>query len=229
MARAKQAGLLIAGGGLAGCLAALAMARLRPDVPVTLVEESGSFGGNHIWSFFDADVADADRWLVDPFVAARWPGYYVAFPGHSRKLRHGYNSARSALLDAHVRETLGPDRYRLNSKIAAVRADSLVLADGETIRGEGAIDARGAANLSMLDLGWQKFVGREYRFAAPHGLDRPVIMDATVDQSEGYRFVYNLPFSDDHMLIEDTYYSDTPALDRAELGRRIDAYAERCG
>ena len=39
-------------------------------------------------------------------------------------------------------------------------------------------------------------------------------MDATVDQSDGYRFVYCLPFADDRLLIEDTYYSTDPALDR---------------
>ena len=28
-----------------------------------------------------------------------------------------------------------------------------------------------------LDLGWQKFLGVEYRFAAPHGLARPIVME----------------------------------------------------
>jgi lycopene beta-cyclase len=79
----------------------------------------------------------------------------------------------------------------------------------------------------MLDLGWQKFVGREYRFSEPHKVDRPVIMDATVDQSEGYRFVYCLPFSETRMLVEDTYYSDTPELDAAATGNRLDAYVAK--
>ncbi|HEY0625107.1 MAG TPA: lycopene beta-cyclase CrtY [Allosphingosinicella sp.] len=227
MAKGDERRLLIAGGGLAGCLAALAMAHRRPDVPLLIVEEGQSFGGNHIWSFFDADVAAEDRWLIEPLIGARWRGYYVAFPQHRKKFAHGYNSMPSELLDRHVRETLGSDRYRLGAKIVAVREDELVLEGGERLKGAGAIDARGAANLSLLDLGWQKFVGREYRFAEPHGVDLPVIMDATVDQSEGYRFVYNLPFSDEHMLVEDTYYSDTPDLDLPELGARIEAYLQK--
>ena len=202
--------LVIAGGGLAGCLAALALARLRPEVELLLVEQGESFGGNHIWSFFDADVAAEDRWLVEPFVAARWDGYQVAFPDRRRTLPTGYNSCRSELLDALMRERLRPDQYRLG-----VEADEAGID----------IDARGPAGLDALDLGWQKFVGREYRLAVPHGLTDPIVMDATVDQAEGYRFVYCLPFAADRLLIEDTYYSTDPALDRAALGGRIEAYA----
>jgi lycopene beta-cyclase len=221
--------LLIAGGGLAGSLAALAMAKLRPEVPILLVEEGESFGGNHIWSFFDEDVEDTDRSLVEPLISHRWQGYYVAFPGHSRKLKAGYNSVRSEQLDQVVRHTLRPDQYRLGTKVVAVRENELVLLGGEKIRADGAIDARGAANLSMLDLGWQKFVGREYRFAEPHKVDRPVIMDATVDQSDGYRFVYCLPFDEHRMLIEDTYYADTPELDVNGVGERLEAYVATRG
>jgi lycopene beta-cyclase len=227
MPRGKRSGLLIAGGGLAGCLAALAMAQRRPDVPILLVEEADHFGGNHIWSFFDSDVEPEDRWLVDPLIAHKWEGYYVAFPGHSRKFRTAYNSIRSDRLDVLVRETLNPDQYRLGTRIAAVREREIVLTDGEVIKADGAIDARGAANLSMLDLGWQKFVGREYRFERPHGLDRPVVMDATVEQLDGYRFVYCLPFDTHRMLIEDTYYSDAPELDEVAVGERLDAYVAR--
>ena len=229
MAKGKRDGLLIAGGGLAGSLAALAMAERRPEVPILLVEEGESFGGNHIWSFFDADVEAEDRWLVDPLVAHHWEGYYVAFPEHSRKLKAGYNSVRSADLDKLVRQRLRPDQYRLGTKVVAVRDNELVLLGGEKIKADGAIDARGAANLSMLDLGWQKFVGREYSFSEPHRVDKPVIMDATVDQSEGYRFVYCLPFSDTRMLVEDTYYSDKPEIDLARVGERLDAYVVKRG
>jgi lycopene beta-cyclase len=209
---------------LSGCLAALAMAKARPEVPILLVEEGESFGGNHTWSFFDADVDAEDRWIVEPLIAKSWQGYYVAFPEHSRKLKAIYNAIRSTDLDRLVRQTLRPDQYRLGTKVAAVRDNELLLLGGEKIRADGAIDARGAANLSMLDLGWQKFLGREYRFARPHGLDRPVIMDATVDQLGGYRFVYCLPFTETDMLVEDTYYADGPELDAAALGERLDAY-----
>ena len=59
--------IAIVGGGLAGGLAALALAAKRPDLDVRLVEP-GPIGGNHIWSFFDSDIAKKDRWLVAPLV-----------------------------------------------------------------------------------------------------------------------------------------------------------------
>lgn len=207
--------LVIAGGGLAGCLAALALAKLRPELPFVLVEAGERFGGEHVWSCFDSDVAAADRWLIEPMIAASWDGYDVRFPGRRRTLPTRYHSLTSARLDRTMRAALGPDRYRLGEGVAA----------GERID----IDARGAGNLSALDLGWQKFVGRHYRLVAPHGLTRPIVMDACVDQADGYRFVYCLPFAPDRLLIEDTYYSTDSSLDVAALGGRIEAYAAAQG
>ena len=56
MARGRRDGILIAGGGLAGCLAALAMARYRPDVPLLIVEERETFGGDGYRLFADAEL-----------------------------------------------------------------------------------------------------------------------------------------------------------------------------
>ncbi len=221
--------LVIAGGGLAGCLAAMALVRLRPDVPVLLVEGGGAFGGNHVWSWFDADVAEADRWLVAPFTAHHWADYDIAFPQRHRTLPTGYNSARSTLLDAAVRERLRPEQYRLGAPIAAIAPGAVILRSGERIEGSAVIDARGPEPTDALQLGWQKFVGQEVRLAEPHELARPIVMDACVDQHDGYRFVYCLPFAADRLLIEDTYYSNDPGLDRPLLAARIAAYAESRG
>ena len=72
MARGKRDGLLIAGGGLAGSLAAIALAKLRPEVPLLLVEEGESFGGDHIWSFYDEDLDEEERQLVEPLTTQSW-------------------------------------------------------------------------------------------------------------------------------------------------------------
>jgi lycopene beta-cyclase len=221
--------LVIAGGGLAGCLAALTFATVRPDVRLLLLEQGDSFGGNHIWSFFEDDVAEEDYWLVEPMIAGRWPGYDVRFPARKRRLPTGYNSLRSDWLDQQVRERLRPDQYRLGAPIASVEAKAVVLGTGERIEADIVVDARGPGSAETLDLAWQKFVGREYRLSAPHGLDRPIVMDACVDQAEGYRFVYCLPFAADRLLIEDTYYSTEAELDRESLGRRIEEYAAAQG
>src|SRR5688500_6754649 len=109
----EQGPLVIAGGGLAGCLAALALAVRRPEVPLLLVEQGEGFGGEHVWSFFDADIEAQDRWLVEPMIARSWPAYDVHFPARSRTLASGYASLRSELLDREMRVKLRPDQYRL--------------------------------------------------------------------------------------------------------------------
>jgi lycopene beta-cyclase len=224
MAQSKRDGLLIAGGGLAGCLAALAMAKQRPEVPLMLVEDSDRFGGNHIWSFLEPEIPEEHRWLIDPLISMSWPGYYVAFPGRSRKLSIPCYGIRSEDLDGLVRDTLRPDQYRLNTRVVAVRENELGLPGGEAIRADAAIDTRGPSSLSMLALGWRKFVGREFQFDRPHRVDLPVLVDATVDQVDGFHFFYCLPLSEDRLLVEDTYFSDTPHFDKDKIRGRIEAY-----
>lgn len=205
-----DAPLTIVGGGLAGGLIAFALSERRPDVRVSLIERGAALGGNHVWSFFDSDVAEEDRWIVAPFVSHRWDGYEVRFPGHRRVLSTPYSSIESEQFDRVLRERLPVGSVRL----------------GEAAEPDGAaIDARGAGDLSALDLGWQKFVGRMLRIAGGHGLTRPVVMDATVEQIDGYRFVYLLPFDAERVFVEDTYYGDAPELDLPAIGARIHAYA----
>jgi len=226
--------LVIAGGGLGGCLTALALARLRPDIPILLLEAGATFGGNHLWSFFDPDVGTDQRRLVDPIVAHRWESYDVIFPARQRTISTGYSSASSDLLDRHLKETLRPDQYRLDAAVVAVRAHSVELVGGEVIPARAVIDARGFPSLPeaqrrALDLAWQKFVGRDYRLGGQHGLERPIVMDSRVEQIDGYRFVYCLPFAEDRLLVEDTYYSTDPTLDVPALGARVDLYVDARG
>jgi lycopene beta-cyclase len=54
-------------------------------------------------------------------------------------------------------------------------------------------------------------------------------MDATVDQIDGYRFVYCLPFSPTEIFVEDTYYSDDKAIDAEATRERIASYAAERG
>jgi lycopene beta-cyclase len=225
MAQSFDCDLAILGGGLAGSLIALAFTRLRPDINLLLIEQGGVLGANHLWSFFDSDIKPADRWLIDPLITHRWlQGYEVRFPTYRRTLKPPYNSIASAQLDAHARTILA-DRVLLNAEITEASPTQVTLSSGRVIRARAVIDARGGGDLSALECGWQKFVGQALRLARPHGLDRPVIMDATVDQIDGYRFIYLLPFDDHSVFVEDTYYSNSPDLDVPALTERIAHYA----
>jgi lycopene beta-cyclase len=221
--------LIIAGGGLASCLAALALAERRPDVEFLVVEEGERFGGNHVWSFFDGDVEDRDHWLIEPLAGRRWSEHEVRFPNRFRTLGFGYNSVKSADLDSRMRSALPADRYRLRSRIAEIGPGHVTLTTGERLAAPAVIDARGAGPLPKLDLAWQKFVGLTCRFDQDHGIARPVIMDACVEQDDGYRFVYSLPFSATEMLVEDTYYSTSPILDVPLVRCRVKSHLRRRG
>lgn len=229
MANGLDCDLAIVGGGLAGSLVALAFARLRPEVRLLLLEQEDRLGGNHLWSFFDGDVRAADRWLIDPLITHRWPqGHEVRFPTYVRRLDTPYNSIASSRLDEHVRDVLA-DHVLLGTAVESVAPHSILLADGRTIQARAVLDARGGGDLTALQCGWQKFVGQALRLREPHGIDRPVIMDATVEQADGYRFVYLLPWDDHTLFVEDTYYSDSPDLDVPALDARIVAHAASAG
>ena len=227
MAETRKTHLLIAGGGLAGGLIALAVAQRQPEIGITIVEGRPRLGGNHIWSFFETDVAPADRGLVEPLICHRWDGHDVRFPGYARTLKGGYCSIESERLDSHVRAKLPPEAV-VTGMIAAIDVKGATLDDGTRIEAKGVIDARGPRDMKVA-LGWQKFLGQQLRLEAPHGLIRPVIMDATVDQEEGYRFVYLLPFGPETLFVEDTYYSTDARTDADLLRMRIANYADSQG
>jgi lycopene beta-cyclase len=169
-------------------------------------------------------VAPSASWLVEPLITRCWPGYDVAFPGHRRTLAVPYRSVTSEGFAAVLRERVPPTAF-VEGRVASAESGRVNLADGRTITATAVLDARGPGAASTLQLGWQKFVGQTLHTAQPHRVSRPMVMDATVEQIDGFRFVYLLPFGPNEIFVEDTYYSDTPDLDRPLLQKRISAYA----
>jgi len=223
-----SADALIVGGGLASSLIALRLKRARPALKIIVLEREHRIGGEHTWSHFATDVSPAISEWMGPLIVHDWPGYDVRFPAHRRTLPTHYRAITSARLHAVMSELLGEDAW-LGVEASEVKAESVRLVDGRRLAAPLVIDARGPRRSSHLALGWQKFLGQEVRLAAPHGLTRPIVMDATVAQLDGYRFLYVLPMGADRMLIEDTRYSDGPALDRGQLAHDIAAYAAAQG
>jgi lycopene beta-cyclase len=219
----------IVGGGLAGGLIALALRRRRPDLDVRVIEGSSRLGGNHLWSFFASDIDPAHRWVVAPLIGHGWARYDVAFPDHARTLKARYYSVESSHFDRVLRHELPREALLFGRQVVTVTPTSVQLAGGGLVEARGVIDCRGAADLSLLELGWQKFLGRELALSEPHAVPNPVVMDATVPQIDGYRFLYTLPFTPTRLFVEDTYYSDTPDIDAVALGERIDLHATRQG
>lgn len=217
--------IAILGGGLAGGLIALAMAAHRPELRVMIIERAEKLGGEHVWSFFASDLSPQGTALVEPLIAARWDRYAVHFPGHSRALETPYRSATSDRLDTAVRGALPSDCILTGTEAVDATPTSIRLGNGRSISAGGVIDARGTSALPHMTGGWQKFLGQMLRLNEPHGLTIPVVMDARIEQADGYRFVYCLPFSANEVFVEDTYYADSPELDPPMLRRRLADYA----
>ncbi len=220
--------LVLVGGGLANCLIAYRLAARRPDVQTIIVEQGATLGGHHTWSFHEHDLSAIQWSWMRPFAEHSWPRHEVRFPGKTRSLSSGYHTVSSRHLARIVTAALG-DRIRLDTEVREVTPNSVVLADGSTVRAAAVIDGRGDPRSPHLDIAYQKFIGRFVTTRDDHGLIAPILMDATVVQRDGYRFIYTLPFSDRSLLIEDTRYSESPNLDRDAVLPAINGYAHALG
>lgn len=230
---------VLVGGGLQSALIALALLQ-RPSgrAPrIAIVERDDVLGGNHTWSFHDTDVPLEARALVEPLVVARWPEWDVAFPGLRRTFHAGYASISSPRLHevvARALEASGGALLTSSEAISVSESDVAILpasrphrtVESRTVRGRMVVDARGPTRMSVA-CGYQKFVGLELELARPTERARPTLMDATLPQTDGFRFVYTLPLSPTRVLVEDTFFSDTSSLDQRASHEVLLDYAAR--
>jgi len=222
---------LLIGGGLQNALIALALLEANPARRIALVERGPRLGGNHTWCFHADDIPDGSRAFVDPLVVHRWPGYSVAFPNLIREVPAPYAGVTSERLHEVVAARFASHpqcELILDAAVSAVTSDSATLVDGRVLHGQVVIDSRGPDD-TIPDTAFQKFLGLEVETEGPHGLERPWLMDATVPQTDGFRFFYVLPLSPTRLLIEDTYFADDAKLDVEALRAGIHAYANSRG
>nr|WP_298930579.1 lycopene beta-cyclase CrtY [uncultured Erythrobacter sp.] len=226
----------IVGGGLSGGLIALALHQARPDFRIALIEGGKTLGGNHRWSWFSSDLSDEGRALLSSFRKEGWDdGYEVRFPKYKRKLKTGYRSLSSVNFHERLSRALPEGTLHLGRRASGIDARGVDFDDGSRINARCVIDCRTFSSSQHLRGGWQVFLGRHMKLEEAHGIARPVIMDAAVDQvaphgnGGAYRFVYVLPLGAHDVFVEDTYYADDPDLDRSALSARIDQYCHQNG
>ena len=215
--------ILIAGGGLASCLLAFRIKSLSSDFDFLVVEKDNQLGGNHNWSFHTTDISNSQLEWLSPLITNRWYQHDVVFPSHSRTINGGYNTISS--IDMHKKLMPLIDSHVLfNSSIKYLDNKSAKLDDGTLVEADIVIDAMGYSPLDDISIAYQKFVGIEIDLNESHNIERPILMDASVEQTDGYRFIYTLPFTDKRLLIEDTRYSDTMHIDEEEYLAEIIKY-----
>lgn len=222
--------LALCGGGLQSGLIVAALCGAGCPVSVALAERE-RIGGNHTWCFHAGDLSPAMRRHVEPFVAYRWSSYEVRFPGYRRVLDMPYAMISSERLRTEVLRMVAARSGSVACEHTPAEVDgsgTVRLADGRTLAARTVIDARGADG-AAAPCGWQKFHGEEITLRRAHGLARPIVMDATVAQRDGYRFMYVLPLTPTRVLVEDTSFSDGPELDSDERRRCIDEWLRERG
>lgn len=192
--------LIICGGGLWGGLLSYRLNQLNPAKTLKLYEKQAFLGGNHTWSFHESDVSkEALEWLK-PFIVKSWEGYKVKFPAYERSFKGRYHSITSEKFHEVILKAVGNDKIRLSQECPEREF----------------VDARGTYPYED-EVGYQKFVGLHIKLNKPHNLKEPILMDSTIEQKDGFRFIYYLPFNETELLIEDTYYSTSSDLDIEKL------------
>ncbi len=224
---------VLVGGGLANSLLALALLERRPETRLILIERESQIGGEHTWCFHERDVPKELSAVVEDLIEFRWPGYDVRFPGFTRRLDSSYRGFGTKRLAQCLEQAFSKApgaELRTGTSARTVAPHVVELEGGERLEAGWVIDARGPQPAEARGrAGYQIFLGRELELSAGHGLERPVVMDATVEQEGGYRFVYVLPLGERRLLIEDTVFADAPELDEERFGERLDNYVKAAG
>jgi lycopene beta-cyclase len=220
--------IVLVGAGLASAIIAQRLSTVRDAPQIVILEATDKPFGEHTWSFHKADLQPSSFSWLAPLIAHEWDGQSVRFGSYERHFPSGYASLTSESVSAAI-ERLPNVSLSKNVEVTALLPAHVTFPDGSTLFASCVIDCRGYRPSSSMVLGYQKFVGLEVELSEPHGLPRPVIMDATVDQLDGYRFVYLLPMSPTRLMIEDTRYSEGADLEYAVISEDINAYAARQG
>jgi lycopene beta-cyclase len=221
----------ILGGGLSGGLCALAMAEHAPHLRVAVVEQGECLAGNHTWCCHGSDVSmlagDAVGAWFRTVVQHRWTQYHVAFPDFTRTITGDYLCIPAESLQREVTRAMArPGAHlMLGERVQSATFRDVRLESGSHLQAKLVIDARGSRTATG-DCGYQKFLGWEIETAevAPALGRAPTLMDARVQQLDGYRFVYVLPMSPTRFLVEDTYFSRAAVLEREVVSERLRKY-----
>jgi lycopene beta-cyclase len=223
-----KADLILVGGGLANSLLACRLRALRPELRIVMIERQAALGGNHTWSFHGSDISARQLDWLRPMIERSWSAHDLRFPERERRLPGTYHSVFAEGLDRVVRPMLG-DGLLAGASVTQVEPRAVTLADGRRLEAPAVIDGRGDPGERHLDVRFQKFLGWLVELDGDADLELPLLMDATVAQEDGFRFMYTLPFGRRRLLIEDTRYSDTPSLDRQPMREAIRDYAVERG
>ena len=225
---------LLVGGGLQSGLMAMAINHYQPRARVAIVERDAQLAGNHTWSFHRSDIpSECEAWAT-PCIESQWPQYEILVGGRRRLVHIPYATCSSTHFATTVTAQLRGEGCKIltNTNVSEVLRNCVRLSDGTELRGTVVLDNRGplAKAQEFSGGGFQKFWGFEVQLSADWPTPHPIVMDDRIDQTDGFRFVYSLPFEPRRVLVEDTRFSNSSSIQRSECLQHVTSYlaARRC-
>ncbi len=180
--------------------------------------------GNHTWCFHRSDLSTEEMSLLQDLVSHCWNSYHVAFPQHLRHFTSDYMAIESQDF-AKKLMAMYLDSISLNQTIEVNKKTGDLTLNGNLIETDLTIDARGWCDEKIsAHRAYQKFVGWEVEFSRDIDSSSVFLMDAKVEQIDGYRFMYTLPYSPKRFLVEDTYYSNDGEINFSAIEERLKKY-----
>ncbi len=232
------ASIAILGGGCAGLSLALELAEKFPGIDIAILEARRELTHDRTWCFWQFESG-----RFDPLVTHRWNTCIVGGGGRVSRLDCRSTpychipSGKFYEWALHRLERLGRVQIEFGVRASTIEEQDsgvqLLSSDGEGSRRREfsmVFDGRPPERASNADRRFtlsQHFLGREVIFADDR-LDPKVVtlMDFDVDQAEGLHFMYMLPYSPRHALIESTFMTP-PGAPMPDYDRHIENYLER--
>ena len=226
---------ILVGGGLQSGLIALALKHYQSHAKILIVERGDRLGGNHTWSFHPKDVsATANEWL-NSVVEYKWPSYQVRLNRFKKEIELSYASISSQHFSRAILQSMEIGErgvVRTNTEVTQVRSNTITTVDGHSYTGRLVLDCRGPSRSGAplySQSGYQKFWGFEIGLKTDWPFNGPIVMDDNVDQLDGFRFIYSLPFERRRVLVEDTRFSNESGIDREECLAQVRRYLTAIG
>lgn len=199
---AKSIGII--GGGCSGLvLANRLLVDSAPDKALTLYDD-GAPRPDHIWGYWDA--GEAFMSTARRTAAHSWPYWEIISDKGAALLGGGrarYVGVSSQHYEQHLRDALSGDN-RISLETTSIAPDDPALKNHQQVYDTAHWTPCGDGLV-------QHFQGVHVTASQPC-FDPQVatLMDFRVDQSRGVHFIYMLPFSPTHALVESTLFSPQP-------------------
>ncbi|GGW51887.1 lycopene cyclase family protein [Alishewanella tabrizica] len=227
MSSANNSDLIIIGAGASGLLLMLALREKNYLGKVTVLEQHAKPLNDRIWSFwFDSTLPP----YLQKIIEYKWSHWHFSSATFTRQMNntdHPYCSIRAKALSALAQDTLQEQhrfciKYNCNvMTIDTIDKHTLLTTSLGEFTATQVIDTR-PPPLHFEHLGlFQCFLGQEVLTEQDcFDTKSAALMQNIKYTAQGIQFVYILPFSARHALIELTYFSDK-IIDRSSLKNQL--------